>query len=82
MKPVNILLIAVTSLLIVGFPLHAEPVAGATGYFHPEQQKGRWWLVDPQGQRFLVQGVDTVTFQQDFIQGTAISPYGNAVRQK
>jgi len=36
---------------------------------------GRWWLIDPDGHRFISKGVTTVRYAQDTIQGTSVSPY-------
>lgn len=32
----------------------------ATGFFHAEQIKGRWWLIDPEGGRFIHKAVVSV----------------------
>ena len=32
----------------------------ATGFFHTSQIDGRWWLIDPEGRRFIHQGVASV----------------------
>lgn len=33
----------------------------ATGFFHPKQIDGRWWLVDPEGCLFLYRGIAAVS---------------------
>lgn len=33
-----------------------------TGFFHTEEIGGRWWLVTPEGNAFLVKGVEAVDF--------------------
>ena len=33
----------------------------ATGFFHPKQIDGRWWLVDPEGCLFLQRGIAAVS---------------------
>jgi len=43
---------------------------------------GRWWLVDPAGELFLSKGVTTVSFAQDTIRGTDVSPYRQANQAK
>ena len=45
------------------------------GFFRTTQRDGRWWLVDPDGKLFLSKGVTTVSFVQDRIRGTSVSPY-------
>lgn len=38
-----------------------EPQAGpATGYFRTARLDGRWWFIDPEGRRFIHQGVSSV----------------------
>ncbi|HVT83236.1 MAG TPA: hypothetical protein VHM90_21535 [Phycisphaerae bacterium] len=32
--------------------------AKATGFFHVEQQNGKWWFVDPEGHLFLATGIN------------------------
>ena len=54
----------------------------ATGWFRAARAEGRWWLVDPEGHRFLSVGVNTVSFRQDTIRGTNRSPYGETTREK
>lgn len=34
---------------------------GATGFFRTERLGGRWWLIDPDGHRYLSIGLNTVT---------------------
>ncbi len=36
------------------------PTLKATGFFHPEKHKGKWWLVDPKGKLFFSHGIDCV----------------------
>lgn len=52
------------------------------GFFRTKQVDGKWWLVDPQGKLFISKGVTTVSFYQDRIQGTQISPYGDTNKAK
>src|SRR6266404_2367212 len=59
--------------------LAAEPPTARTqSFFHAEKVKDRWWLIAPDGHRFISKGVTTVQFAQDTIQGTSASPYGAA----
>lgn len=40
---------------------HGEALAGrATGFFHTAKIDDRWWLIDPEGRRFIHQGVASV----------------------
>ncbi len=32
----------------------------ATGFFKTKQEGGRWWLIDPEGRRYIYQGVSSV----------------------
>lgn len=52
------------------------------GYFHVAQGDGTFWLIDPDGGRFLSKGVNTVRFDQDKIQNTERIPYAEACRRK
>jgi len=45
------------------------------GFFRTKNESGRWWLVAPDGQRFISKGVDNIQFSPDQIQGTNSSPY-------
>jgi len=54
----------------------------ATGFFRIEQIDGIWWLIDPEGGRFLSKGVTTVCFDQDRIQHTDRIPYAEACHRK
>jgi agarase len=46
------------------------------GFFRAQKIAGRWWLIAPDGGRFISKGITTVQFEQDHIHGTNISPYG------
>jgi hypothetical protein len=37
---------------------YASTQAKATGFFHVEQQGGKWWFVDPEGHLFLATGIN------------------------
>lgn len=52
------------------------------GFFRVGRHDGVFWLVDPDGGRFLSKGVDTVRFDQDNIIGTTRSPYAEACQRK
>jgi hypothetical protein len=56
--------------------------ASATNFFRAGEFDGAWWLIDPDGGRFLSKGVDTVRFDQDHIQTTARIPYAEACERK
>jgi agarase len=51
-------------------------------FFHVTEVDGGWWIIDPQGRRFISKGVTTVQFAQDYIQGTRTSPYGQTNKTK
>lgn len=52
------------------------------GYFRVGQRDGVFWLVDPDGGRFLSKGVNTVRFDQDRIQNSERIPYAEACQRK
>ncbi len=60
----------------------------ANGYFWPnryfrvEQRDGTFWLIDPDGGRFLSKGINTVRFDQDRIQDSNLIPYADACQHK
>lgn len=60
----------------------ADDPAWPSGFFRTAQRDGIWWLIDPAGGRFLSKGVDTVRFDQDYVQSTDRSPYAQACRAK
>jgi agarase len=53
-----------------------------TCFFRVETLDGVWWLVDPDGGRFISKGVCNVSFDPDQIQGTDRAPYAAACRRK
>ena len=59
-----------------------DDAIGATGFFRLEQIDGIWWLIDPDGGRFLSKGVNTVRFDQDCVQHTDRIPYAEACQRK
>lgn len=62
-----------------GERVHARRGAG---FFRVERDGDIWWLVDPDGGRFLSKGVNTVRFDQDYIRDSDRSPYADACRRK
>lgn len=54
----------------------------SSGYFHIARENGRYWLVDPDGGRFLSKGVNNVQFDPDHIQNTVRAPYAEACERK
>src|SRR5262245_40610236 len=36
------------------------PIVGTPGFFHLERQDGTWWLVDPDGARFVSIGMNHI----------------------
>jgi agarase len=53
-----------------------------SGFFRVGEHDGVFWLVDPDGGRFLSKGVNTVRFDQDRVGHTDRTPYADACRQK
>lgn len=69
----------------------AQPAPGAAppttanapqGFFRVTQSQGKWWLLDPSGQRFISKGVDTTRWAQDRARGTNVSPYAQTNQAK
>lgn len=52
------------------------------GFFRVGRHDGAFWLVDPDGGRFLSKGVNTVDFNQDKIQNSERTPYAEACQRK
>jgi agarase len=52
------------------------------GYFYVAENDGIFWLVDPDGGRFLSKGVNTVRFDQDHVLDTSRVPYAEACARK
>jgi agarase len=52
------------------------------GYFYVAENDGIFWLVDPDGGRFLSKGVNTVRFDQDRVLDTPRTPYAEACTRK
>lgn len=53
-----------------------------SGFFRVDEHDGVFWLVDPDGGRFLSKGVNTVRFDQDSVGNTDRVPYADACREK
>jgi hypothetical protein len=71
--PTALILLVVTIGLINPQSYAAETKPNQ--FFHAEKVNGRWWLVSPDGHRFISKGVTTVQIYADTIQGSNISPY-------
>ncbi|MGA9084436.1 MAG: agarase, partial [Pseudolabrys sp.] len=52
------------------------------GYFRAVERDGIFWLIDPDGGRFLSKGVNSVRFDQDRIRNSARIPYAEACQRK
>ena len=50
--------------------------------FRVGRRGGAFWLIDPDGGRFLSKGVNTVRFDQDRIQNSETVPYAEACQRK
>jgi hypothetical protein len=53
-----------------------------TGYFTTDYQDGRWWLIDPDGERFFSSGVNVVTPGAYAVPGFPIAPYKKNILDK
>ncbi|MDO8399601.1 MAG: agarase [Bradyrhizobium sp.] len=53
-----------------------------SGFFRVDQHDGVFWLVDPDGGRFISKGVNNVRFDSDHVRNTARAPYADACRSK
>ncbi|MHC2578667.1 hypothetical protein ACVMHR_003406 [Bradyrhizobium diazoefficiens] len=53
-----------------------------SGFFRVSERNGVFWLIDPDGGRFLSKGVNTVRFDQDRIGRTERVPYAETCRAK
>ena len=52
------------------------------GFFRIGQVDRVFWLIDPDGGRFLSKGINTVRFDQDYIRNSDRAPYAEACRKK
>ena len=60
----------------------ADDCFRGSGFFRVDERDGVFWLVDPDGGRFLSKGVNTVRFDQDHIDNTDRVPYADSCREK
>jgi agarase len=60
----------------------ADDCFRGSGFFRVDERDGVFWLVDPDGGRFLSKGVNTVRFDQDHIGNTNRVPYADTCREK
>lgn len=56
--------------------------AAGSGFFGVKNEEGRWWLIAPDGERFISKGVCNTNWHSDIIQGTNRSPYAEASARK
>ena len=52
----------------------ADDCFRGSGFFRVDERDGVFWLVDPDGGRFLSKGVNTVRFDQDHVGNTIVCP--------
>jgi agarase len=60
----------------------ADECFRGSGFFRVDARDGVFWLVDPDGGRFVSKGVNTVRFDQDHVRNTDRVPYADACREK
>lgn len=53
-----------------------------TGFFHPEEVDGRWWLIDPKGESFYMVGTDHISFHVHWCEKLGYAPYSKNMREK
>ena len=69
-------------------PAYAVPGSGvaasvaASGFFQTENADGRWWLVDPNGERFYAVGTDHVNYYSHWCQDLGYAPYNRNCEKK
>jgi agarase len=56
--------------------------AAGSGFFRVDELDGVWWLIDPEGGRFISKGVCNVTFDPDHVHDTDRAPYAAACLRK
>lgn len=59
-----------------------DPDFSGRGYFRLAQQDGAFWLIDPDGGRFISKGINTVRYDQDQIQNSDRIPYAETCQRK
>ena len=57
-------------------------VDSSRGYFRVAKHDGIFWLTDPDGERFLSKGINTVRFDQDRMRNSDRVPYAEACERK
>ena len=68
---------AVKPYTLDGFDgIRAKP----TGYFHPKQIDGKWWLIDPKGRGFYMVGTDHISYHVHWCEKLGYAPYGRNMR--
>jgi agarase len=60
----------------------ADDCFRGSGFFRVGEYDGVFWLVDPDGGRFLSKGVNTVCFDPDQVRNTNRAPYADRCREK
>jgi hypothetical protein len=60
----------------------ADETFRGSGFFRVGERDGVFWLIDPDGGRFLSKGVNNVRFDQDNVENTGRVPYADACRKK
>jgi agarase len=75
-------LIAIAALISYRSLAADNSNAKTNQFFHAAKIDGRWWLIDPNGHRFISKGVTSVQMGADAIQGTDVRPYLDATTVK
>ncbi|HEY5130133.1 MAG TPA: agarase, partial [Bradyrhizobium sp.] len=60
----------------------ADDCFRGSGFFRVDERDGVFWLVDPDGGRFVSKGVNTVRFDQDHVGNINRAPYADRCREK
>ena len=60
----------------------ADDCFRGSGFFRVDERDGAFWLVDPDGGRFLSKGMNTVRFDQDHVGCTDRVPYADTCKEK
>lgn len=53
-----------------------------TGFFHPVEKEGRWWLIDPNGHGFYMIGTDHASYQVHYCEKLGYAPYARNVEAR
>ncbi len=56
--------------------------ADATGFFHPKQIDGRWWMIDPKGRGFYMVGTDHISYHVHWCEKLGYAPYHKNMQAK